>query len=135
MSHKIGRDKRAREKRTAMQLERLAYGAMNSNPPTMPPIYRAAEYHERKRLESFITRVTKLSWIVNTWSAPRYVQSTGGATDCNSIMYDADELGIVNAVATCEKVADEIDAGIKRAMPCDCRAQGCRVRCGDCGQK
>ncbi len=68
MSHKLGRDKRARDKRTAMQLERAAFGAMNCNPPTMPPIIAAANYHKRKRLESFVTRVTKISWIINTWS-------------------------------------------------------------------
>ncbi len=45
-----------------------------------------------------------------------------------------DEIGIPAAVSECEKISDEIDAGIKRAMPCDCRAQGSRVRCGDCGQ-
>lgn len=64
MSHKPGRDKRAKDKREAMRLERAAYGAMNSNPPTMPPIYEAANYHSRKRLEAFVTRVTKLHWIV-----------------------------------------------------------------------
>ncbi len=68
MSHKPGRDKRASDKREAMRLERAAYGAMNSDPPTMPPIYAAANYHARKRLEPFVTRVTKLSWIANTWS-------------------------------------------------------------------
>lgn len=68
MSHKPGRDRRAADKCEAVRLERAAYGAMNSNPPTMPPIYAAAVYHERKRIEAFVTRVTKLSWIVNTWS-------------------------------------------------------------------
>ena len=48
-------------------------------------------------------------------------------------MTDPDEITIPQAVAECEKVADEISNGIKAAMPCDCRAQGSRVRCGACG--
>lgn len=68
MSHKPGRDRRAADKRDAVRLEREAYGAMNSNPPTIQPIYTACEYHERKRLEAFVTRIVKLSWILNTWS-------------------------------------------------------------------
>ena len=42
-------------------------------------------------------------------------------------------ISLTDAVAECEKVADEISDGIKAAMPCDCRAQGSRVRCGACG--
>lgn len=48
-------------------------------------------------------------------------------------MTNPDEITIPQAVAECEKVADEISDGIKAAMPCDCRAQGSRVRCGACG--
>ena len=45
-----------------------------------------------------------------------------------------DEIGIAASVAECEKVADEISDGIKRSMPCDCRAAGVRsTRCGNCG--
>ena len=40
---------------------------------------------------------------------------------------------LTDAVRECEEVADKISDGIKRAMPCDCRAQGSRVRCGACG--
>jgi len=40
---------------------------------------------------------------------------------------------LADAVRECEKVADEISNGIKAAMPCDCRDQGSRVRCGACG--
>lgn len=37
-------------------------------------------------------------------------------------MTNPDEITIPQAVAECEKVADEISDGIKAAMPCDCRA-------------
>lgn len=46
----------------------------------------------------------------------------------------ADEIGTAKSVAECEKVADEISNGIKRAMPCDCRDQGSLARCGNCGR-
>ena len=45
-----------------------------------------------------------------------------------------DEIGIPAAVAECESIADKISDDIKRLMPCDCREQGSRVRCGNCGQ-
>ena len=44
------------------------------------------------------------------------------------------EISIPAAVAECESIADKISDNIKRLMPCDCREQGSRVRCGNCGQ-
>lgn len=44
-------------------------------------------------------------------------------------------LTIAETVKACEDVADKISDGIKAAMPCDCREQGSRVRCGACGRE
>ena len=45
-----------------------------------------------------------------------------------------DDISLADAVAACRKAADANSDGLKAAMPCDCRAIGSLVRCGDCGQ-